>query len=274
MEAMAQRQISPFPGMDPYLERRWPSVHTRLATYMADRLNDVLPDDLVAEAEERAEIVPAEDQVRPRASQAQRKPDVQVSALETAGGPAVATAAEVQTPLVLTLLDPEPALERYVRVVSLDDDRVITAIEFLSPSNKKPPGLTDYRRKRALLLAGGANVMEVDLTRDGNWRRLMGNFAGSDDALTSYRVAIRLPGRPENVFLVPIRLRDRLPKLAVPLRQGDPQVTVDLQSLLEEVYAKAQYGRRIDYARPPEPPLSAEDEDWADALLRGAGRRV
>lgn len=41
---------SPFPGMDPYLEHpaRWPGVHQRLMTYIADTLNIALPPHYVA----------------------------------------------------------------------------------------------------------------------------------------------------------------------------------------------------------------------------------
>src|SRR5438309_2151545 len=44
---------SPFPGMDPYLERHWGDVHTRLITYASDQLNKALPRDLRARVEER-----------------------------------------------------------------------------------------------------------------------------------------------------------------------------------------------------------------------------
>ena len=44
---------SPFPGMDPYLERFWRDVHHRLVTYAADALQPNLPEDLRARVEER-----------------------------------------------------------------------------------------------------------------------------------------------------------------------------------------------------------------------------
>ena len=39
---------SPFPGMDPYLERFWRDVHARLIIYAADQLQENLPSDLRA----------------------------------------------------------------------------------------------------------------------------------------------------------------------------------------------------------------------------------
>ena len=39
---------SPFPGMDPYLERYWGDIHTSLVVYARNQLNAQLPDDLQA----------------------------------------------------------------------------------------------------------------------------------------------------------------------------------------------------------------------------------
>ena len=47
---------SPFPGMDPYLERHWGDVHTRLITYSSDQLQTVLPKDLRARVQERVVV--------------------------------------------------------------------------------------------------------------------------------------------------------------------------------------------------------------------------
>lgn len=43
---------SPFPGMDPYLERYWRDVHTSFLVYARNQLNTRLPDDLQARVEE------------------------------------------------------------------------------------------------------------------------------------------------------------------------------------------------------------------------------
>jgi hypothetical protein len=69
------------------------------------------------------------------------------------------------------------------------------------------------------------------------------------------------------------RLRHRLPRIAVPLAGVDPDLTVDLQELIERGYDQAAYERRIDYSREPAPPLGPADAEWADALLRAAGLR-
>ena len=43
---------SPFPGMDPYLERYWGDVHAKLMVYACDQINECLPKDLLARVEE------------------------------------------------------------------------------------------------------------------------------------------------------------------------------------------------------------------------------
>src|SRR5437762_947009 len=59
------RMPSPFPGMDPYLERRWRDVHQKLVIYIGDTLQPTLPADLVTRAEERV-YVQSEEYSAPR----------------------------------------------------------------------------------------------------------------------------------------------------------------------------------------------------------------
>ena len=50
---------SPFPGMDPYLEEpaRWPDVHQRLITYLADALQPRVRPRYVARADKRTHVL-------------------------------------------------------------------------------------------------------------------------------------------------------------------------------------------------------------------------
>ncbi len=55
--------LSPFPGMDPYLERpaKWHSVHTRLINAISDQLADTLSPDFYVEIEERVVLTLSEN---------------------------------------------------------------------------------------------------------------------------------------------------------------------------------------------------------------------
>ena len=63
-------------------------------------------------------------------------------------------------------------------------------------------------------------------------------------------------------------VRQSLPRIAIPLDEGVPDVVLNLQAALNRCYDESAFARRIDYCRDPLPPLRAEDAVWADALLR------
>jgi hypothetical protein len=69
-----------------------------------------------------------------------------------------------------------------------------------------------------------------------------------------------------------IDLHDPLPEVPVPLLPGDADVPLDLQHALTNVYDLGGYDLLVNYAKPPEVPLSAEESAWADQRLRAGSR--
>jgi len=63
---------NPFPGMNPFFEQRWRDAHTRLIAYLCDALQERLPADLVAGAEEETVTIAAGEPA------ALYRPDIQV----------------------------------------------------------------------------------------------------------------------------------------------------------------------------------------------------
>ncbi|MBE7503316.1 MAG: DUF4058 family protein [Verrucomicrobiales bacterium] len=64
---------NPFPGMNPFFEQQWRDAHTMLIAYLRDALQERLPQDLIARAEEETIITfDASEQATPY------RPDVQV----------------------------------------------------------------------------------------------------------------------------------------------------------------------------------------------------
>jgi hypothetical protein len=61
----------------------------------------------------------------------------------------------------------------------------------------------------------------------------------------------------------PRRLCERLPRIPVPLVQPDPDVPLDIQAALGQVYEDGSYMLRVRYDEPCEPPLAPEDQAWA-----------
>jgi hypothetical protein len=138
---------------------------------------------------------------------------------------------------------------------------LITAIELLSPSNKTPGSdRTQYLAKRNRYLETGIHLVEIDLLRDG--RRLPLDPPPNCDYCV---VVSRAEDRP-SVGVWPIKLRDALPIIPIPLRGQDAAAKLDLQAVLHRVYDAAGYADYL-YESPPVPPLSADNQKWASGLL-------
>lgn len=255
--------------MDPYLERYWEDVHTRLIGYIADDLAERLPDDLAARIEESVYIDTGEDE------RMLRRPDVRVvedpvpwQPRQTTGP----TAAVADRPVILKM-DRDPITQRSIRILDLNGHQVVTGIEVLSPWNKaSQKGRTDYLRKRDEFMNSKANLVEIDLVRAGDWVSLISPFHVPPTYQSTYRVSVLRATQPDQAELYPIGLRQRLPTIGLPLRATDADLPLELQRLLDRGYETGRYAR-TDYTRRLVPALEGEDAAWADELLKAAGRR-
>jgi len=230
-----------FPGMDPYLEHPvlWEGVHARLIVAIANQLQPKLDPRYITSIEERIFIEGPQ----------RRVPDVWIQKV-----PEVEDLEIHQTRV--EILDAYNAM------------KLVALIEVVSPTNKAAgPGRVSYEAKQAETLARECHLIEIDLLRNGRhvlcvpeWRVLgLGPF----DFLCCVN---RWPLR--NRFeLYPRSLRERLPRLKIPLADQDPDATLDLQAALEQVYIEGRYGRRIRYDQPCEPPLPLDDQTWANERI-------
>lgn len=246
---------APFPGMDPYLEGHlWPDVHQRLSTEIADLLTPQIAPRYVA----RLGIYTVTDD-RPGEEAGIMYPDVAVFEQKAEEPPTIYHQAPRFTPTTVTL----PVLQTVeVRIPRLeirdrDHNRLITAIEVLSPVNKRPPGAAPYRAKRERLHQKGVHVLEIDLLRRGErsiiHRRLP----------TSHYLVALTRAQPSQIQCWAIDLREALPIVPVPLQASEPDVALDLGLALQQVYQKARYDVSIDYLQAPPPPaLMPEEMDW------------
>ena len=72
----------------------------------------------------------------------------------------------------------------------------------------------------------------------------------------------------------PRRLRDRLPRIPIPLAGGDPDARLDLQAIVELTYDRGAYRDQLRYDRPCSPPLRPPDETWATDLVNRVAART
>ena len=258
---------SPFPGMDPYLERRWSGIHGRLINYAADALNDGLDGSpLRAEVEERLVVDLVEGAY-------DAYPDLSVLEGPAAGRPLPVPSADAATvTLARPLLVPTPTArpQRSISIAHAGSGKVITTLEFVSPSNKTS-GKTrrQFLRKRRDSLDAGINIVEIDLTRAGR-RHLPDALSARPEAAAVYLAFARRESPTPRYEVYPLALRDPLPTIAIPLRPGDADLPLALQPLVDTAHARSRF-RPSDYAGPLRPPLPPDDAAWAEAMLAGAG---
>ncbi len=166
-----------------------------------------------------------------------------------------------------------PPLYTRTKVIAIDRERMaflkildrrsrelVTVIEILSPANKGSDR-ADYLDKRQKYLDAGVGLVEIDLLRGGQ-RIPLEELPPCDYCITVIR-----PTESPRTGLWPIRLRDPLPTIPVPLRKTDPDATLDLQDLLHRIYDAAGYQDHI-YDGDPEPALESEDAAWVMRTIR------
>ena len=250
---------SPFPGMDPYLEQHWGDVHQAFVTYIRDLLQPQLPENLRARMQERVYIE------LPEGMRREYYPDVRVfeypgtrSADAPSGEGSVAVADSV-----LIDLDLEPRTENYVQVIDVrSGHRVVTAVEVVSPTNKRAgEGKRLYLQKRQDMILGGANTVEIDLLRAGDWLLPISpgtNLAGPSDHLPG----VDLEGAGSQLawrfFACPSALVCRCCRSRSVPRM--PRLPWTFRAILDQCYRNGGYDD-IDYNVPPSPPLSDDDRE-------------
>jgi hypothetical protein len=261
---------SPFPGMDPWLESHWGDLHHSIIQYSRDLIAGQLPTALFATVEEMVYLVASDEEmgrVRPDAAVFDYGRESAGASRDSAGGVAVAE------PLRIKIAEPQVTLG-HIEIRKLEGNQpLVTAIEVISPTNKLDArNRRRYIQKREAYYAADVNVVEIDLLRTGEplidvpWGRLAARH------ITPCKACIRrVPAMSadDEVEYYPLPLRQRLPRLRIPLRPIDDDVILDLQQPIDKAYEMGRYGMRLNYAAPPPgPALSADDAAWAAEQVR------
>src|SRR4051812_5394825 len=126
-------RTGPFPGMDPWLQSWWGTVHTTFCTYLSDFLNEQLSPGLVAVTQQRLFIettVGADRSAYPVVRVMEHQRPV---AGGSAGGAAAAEPVTADEPIVVEM--PADAFEQpYIEIVDAQSGgTVVTVIEIVSP---------------------------------------------------------------------------------------------------------------------------------------------
>jgi len=226
---------SPFPGMNPYLERDtvWHDFHQSFVTAARDAIAAQVRPKYTVKLEEHIYIheLTADERF------AVGRPDLSVLRGPGEGVQGSAAKATAPPPAYGRLpVATDVECESFIEIRDRESNELVTAIELLSPSNKRiGSDREQYLSKRRELLRSGAHFIEIDLLRGGP-RLPVEDLPDCE----YYAIVSRVEERPK-VGIWPVRLRERLPAIPIPLRSPDLDAHLDLQVVLNRVYDAAGY---------------------------------
>lgn len=256
---------NPFPGMDPYLEGPlWSTVHSNLIEEIARQLAPKLRPKYLALTNQRI-VVAAPDPIE--FTSQTRYPDVGVYSDQSAG--TVTLPEQHVAPLVMEYLVPEEQPQTFLEIRDAAQRRLVTAIEVLSPTNKRGDGHAEFSKKRQEILDGPSHYVEVDLLRVGERFPIAGVLPSVPYFVFVSREAIR-----PRVEIWPMPLEKPLSDIWIPLLPGDADIELKLQDALNAIYDLFGYDRAADHSGDPSIPLPEEWAEWARGRLKAAGMRA
>ncbi len=252
---------SPFPGMDPYLELHWTSVHLRLIAESETYLNEHLPEGLYAGIEQRTFIIRDDVLVR------EIYPDVAIdlqgpNTPVASGGTAVATMPIAQR---IRLEEESEVKQRFLEIrEAAGDQELLTSIEFVSPANKTAgDGRKQYLKKQRECRDGGVQTVEIDLTRAPGRDRLFPLRRLPPERRSTYAAVVRKIGSSVTTDYFQLPLRQPLGAILIPLRWDDDDLPLPLQPMIDRIYQTGRYEKRLRYDGELVPPLCEADAAWA-----------
>ena len=268
----------PFPGMDPFIENEdWQDFHLMLTAEIKRQLAPQLPPHYRLTAELSVKEVTNGGDSTGGGPTKGYIPDLGIlrdSAAETMEVSAETSTLTLAAPSRHIMSAPSPK-QRELRIRDTRNNRLVTAIEVLSPSNKYGDGWVNHRRKVEAYREGQVNVIDIDLLRGGGYSfGIVGSgwYAPEEDGhREAYCVALYTPEGKISVW--DIALTDELPRVPVPLTPPDEPVALDLQRAFTELYAYSTYPQReAESLEKISPPLSEEERERLRSYLMEAAK--
>lgn len=248
--------------MDPFIEGQhlWGDFHDNLIIDIQRTVQSQLPPRYVARVCDRT-FIETYDPDLDRVLKTRMGPDIEVQRNTARGAPSIAPSAgtALADPPLMEMRGQVEVEEReiFIDIFKLDPDRqLVTSIEVLSPANKRfgSVGWDQYERKRSVFLHGYANLVELDLLRGGRRHAMNDPWPDSPFAM----VVIRKAKAPACEVWPGFTTRS-LPTIPIPLLPPDADVVVALQPIVSNIYEIGRYFSNINYDKPLQPPLSADE---------------
>ena len=166
-------------------------------------------------------------------------------------------------PVVIPIAVLEEVREAYIEILHRPERELVAVLELLSPTNKIEPGWGDYAAERTALLRRPIHLVELDLLVGGH-RLSIGRPLPAGDYYALVARADRRPDCEVDAWTV----RQKLPKVRVPLRAPDPDLSVDLAAVYETAFARGRYERSIDRSAGLTITLRTESRAWGEQRAR------
>src|SRR5205823_3769650 len=185
--------LSPFPGMDPYLEHPalWPDGHNSVLAALRDSLSARVAPRYYVALERRTYLLTPDDLVLVG------RPDVAVVRRAEGAPPGPPPAATATAVLEVDVPMADEVSELFLEVRDVATGQCVTVVELLSPVNKLlGHGRQAYVEKRTQILRTRTSLVEVDLLRAGDPMPIVGETVHSD-----YRILVSRGARRPRVQL-------------------------------------------------------------------------
>jgi hypothetical protein len=259
--------------MDPYIEAcaLWEDFHHDLISEIKYALARDAPERYLVRTGERSYVVLVEQEGK---TSRPFQPDVSVTTERRRRPPrkkaatAVAERVLKAEPVLMRAFIEEEHREAFVEIYeATPKQRLVTCVEVLSPSNKRPgtPGWDLYQRKRQSLLLGDANLVEIDLLRGGQRMPMLDQWPDSP-----FTILVARARKYDLCQVWPVYFQIPSPSVHVPLAKSDPDILLNIQPMIDSIYGRSRYGRSIDYTKPLNPRLGDAENAWLEKQLRTA----
>ncbi len=219
----------PLPGMDPYLENEklWPAFQHQLVSCLYQILLPGLVDRYRARVNQRGYVS--------------------------------------EQPLFTSIIR-EQHLEEYIEIRQRSDDRLITLVDIVSPTNKlRSHGRTAYLETRSQARSQNASVVEIDLVLQG---QPMLDYSRDGLPDWDYAITVTRSTQAERYEIYTTTLQKRLPRFKIPLAHDDRDTVLDLQATFARCFDQGNFSSLINYKDDPQHRLKDDDLEWLKEMLR------
>ncbi|MEM6837658.1 MAG: DUF4058 family protein [Cyanobacteria bacterium P01_C01_bin.120] len=178
----------------------------------------------------------------------QQRPGLSTPISQTTSSPAPTSV----RPIKVRVPVPMEMQQSYLEVKDAATQAVVTAIEVLSPANKRGEGRSQYDAKRRQVLSSQTNLIEIDLLRAEQ------SFLLEPDANSShYRGLVSRASQRPLADLYAFSLTTAIPTL--PSCGQKTAMSWWICRRLLDLYKQLGYDYFIDYSQAPPPPWCRED---------------